>query len=143
MSYVKLMVHAVWSTKNRERILVEQARKKLLQHIRENAANKEIFIDTINGEPEHIHCLFGLNADMPLSKAMQLMKGESSHWMNKENMLNNKLEWAVDYFAASVSESQIDKVRAYIRNQQEHHRKVTFQEEYDKFIHAYRLQNHG
>ena len=71
MSYVKLMVHAVWATKNRERILVEQPRKKLLQHIRENATGKNIFIDTINGEPEHIHCLFGLNADMALSKAFK------------------------------------------------------------------------
>jgi len=143
MSFVKLMVHAVWGTKNHKRILGEQPRKLIFQHIQENAAGKEIFIDTINGEPEHVHCLFALNADMTLSKALQLIKGESSHWINKEKILGNNFEWAVDYFAASVSESQLDKVRAYIRNQQEHHRKATFKEEYDKFIQAYHLKSHG
>ncbi len=56
MSYVKLMVHAVWGTKNRERILTEQPKKILLQHIKENAVEKEIYIDTINGEPESRTC---------------------------------------------------------------------------------------
>jgi REP element-mobilizing transposase RayT len=61
--------------------------------------------------------LFALNADMALSKALQLIKGESSHWMNKENILKHTFEWATDYFAPSVSESQLEKVRTYIRNQ--------------------------
>ncbi len=79
--------------------------KIILDHIRENAKTKEIYIDIINGQPEHIHCLFGLNADMALSKAMNLMKGESSHWINKEKIFKAKFEWADEYFAASVSES--------------------------------------
>ncbi len=141
MSYVKIMVHAVWGTKNRYPFLLEEPRIKVLDHIKENAKKKNIYIDTINGEPDHIHCLFGLNADMALSKAINLLKGESSNWINKQNLIKYKFEWADDYFAASVSESQLNKVRAYIRNQKEHHRKVTFEEEYNKFIKAYEGMN--
>lgn len=143
MAYVKVMIHAVWGTKNIERIIVKSAMKILLDHIRENAKTKEIYIDTINGQPEHIHCLFGLNADMALSKAMNLMKGESSHWINKEKIFKAKFEWADEYFAASVSESQIPKVRTYIRNQEEHHNKAAFEEEYNKFIRSYGFKSQG
>jgi putative transposase len=141
MSYVKLMVHAVWGTKNRERILTPDVMQLLLAHMKVNAKEKNIFIDTINGQPDHIHCLFGLNADMSLAKAMNLLKGESSYWLNKENLLKKKFEWAAEYFAASVSESQLEKVRNYIVNQEEHHRILTFREEYDNFIDAYKLGN--
>ena len=137
MPYVKIMIHAVWGTKNREPLLLPEPRKFLISHIKENAIKKEIYIDTINGEPDHIHCLFGLNADMPLSKAIGLIKGESSYWINKEKIIKKKFEWADEYYASSVSQSQLDKVRDYIRNQQEHHRKMTFKEECDKFLQAH------
>ncbi|OFX54349.1 MAG: transposase [Bacteroidetes bacterium GWA2_30_7] len=137
MSFVKVMIHSVCGTKNGERILLNSSRSLILEHIKENAKTKGIFIDTINAEPEHVHCLFALNADMALSKAMNLIKGEASFWANQKNLIKPKLDWADDYFAASVSESQLQKVREYIRNQQEHHKKLTFTEEYEKFIKAY------
>jgi len=137
MSFVKVMIHSVWGTKNRERILLNSSRSLILEHIKENAKSKGIFIDTINAEPEHVHCLFALNANMALSKAMNLIKGEVSFWANQKKLIKPKLDWADDYFAASVSESQLQKVREYIRNQQEHHKKLTFTEEYEKFIKAY------
>jgi REP element-mobilizing transposase RayT len=127
----------VWGTKNRERILLNNPRSLILEHIKENAVLKGIFIDTINAEPEHVHCLFALNANMALSKAMNLIKGESSFWANQQKLFKPKLDWADDYFAASVSESQLPKVREYIRNQQEHHKRSTYTEEYEKFIKAY------
>lgn len=137
MSYVKVMIHAVWGTKNREHLITKDVRPVLLTHIRENAKLKGIFIDTINSQPDHVHCLFGLNADMALSKALNLIKGESSFWMNKQKLINYKFEWADDYFAASVSDSQVEKVRQYIVNQGEHHRKISFTEEYNKFLVSY------
>ena len=137
MSYVNVMIHAVWGTKNRESILLGESRILLLEHIRENASTKGIFIDTINAQPDHVHCLFGLNADMSLSKAINLIKGESSFWTNKQKLIKPMLYWADDYFAASVSKSQVPKVRKYIINQQEHHKKLTFNEEYEEFIKNY------
>ena len=65
---------------------------------------------------------------------MQLIKGESSIWINKEGLITEHFGWQDEYFAVSVSESQVDAVRNYIRNQEKHHQKVTFQEEYDEFI---------
>ena len=68
------MIHAVWGTKNREPILLGESRILLLEHIRENASSKGIFIDTIYAEVDHVHCLLGLNAEMSLSKAMNPLR---------------------------------------------------------------------
>lgn len=68
---------------------------------------------------------------------MQLIKGESSFWINKNGMIKEKFEWQDEYFAVSVSESMIDKVRNYIKNQEEHHSQKTFQQEYEEFICKY------
>jgi putative transposase len=137
MSYIKIMVHSVWGTYKHQPILVSGKREELFKHIRENAKSKDIYIDTINGFTNHVHCLISLGADQNIAKVMQLIKGEASFWANKENLLTNKLEWAEDYFAASVSESAVNKVRMYIKNQEEHHKKITFAEEYEKFINSY------
>ena len=108
--------------------------------MRENAKEKGIFIDTINGYQEHCHCLISLGIDQTMSKTMQLLKGESSYWINKHNLCKRKFEWQDEYFAVSVSESLIDKVREYIKNQEDHHKKKTFQQEYDQFIGKYGFQ---
>ena len=128
------MIHAVWGTKNRKPILLGESRILLLEHIRENASSKGIFIDTINAEPDHVHCLFGLNADMSLSKTINLIKGESSFWANQQKLIKPMLYWADDYFAASANKTQVPKVRKYIIYQQKHHKKLTFKEEYEEFI---------
>ena len=119
MPFVKVYIHFVWSTKNREPFLdSSEVRQKVWQHIKENAKTKEIFIDTINGYQEHCHCLISLGIDQTMSKVMQLLKGESSFWINKHKLCKRKFEWQNEYFAVSVSESMIDKVREYIKNQE-------------------------
>ncbi len=134
MASVKIMIHSVWSTKNRTPFLIKELRPVIIDHIRQNAKSKEIFIDRLNGYTEHLHCLFALNTDMTISKAMQLIKGESAFWINKQKLTKIKFEWADEYFAVSVSESMLDKVRAYIDRQEEHHKKITFTQEYEEFI---------
>jgi REP element-mobilizing transposase RayT len=143
MSYVKIWIHAVWSTKNRDRILTEDVREKLFMHIRQNAKEKQIYIDQINGDMDHVHCLLALNADMTIAKVMQMIKGESAYWANKNNLLKGTFEWANEYYAASVSELMINKVRGYIMGQEEHHKKVTFKSEYDQFVEKLGLNIHG
>lgn len=134
MSFTRAWVHAVWGTKNREPVLHEKQRTLLFDHIKEYARSKEIFILCINRHVDHVHCLFALNAEIPLAKTMQLLKGESAYWANKQNLIKPKLSWAAEYFAASVSESVLKNVKAYINNQEEHHRKVTFLQEYETFL---------
>ena len=85
MSNVKIWINAVWGTKNHARILNKDFRVQLFEHIRKNAKEKQIHIDTINGDLDHVHCLIALNADMSISKIIQLIKGESAHWANKNS----------------------------------------------------------
>ncbi len=137
MAYVRIWVHAVWGTKDREPILEKENRYTLFEHIRENARKKDIYIDFINGYIDHVHTLISLNSEQSIAKVMQLMKGESSHWANKNSLFKHKLDWADEYFAVSVSESMTDKVREYIKNQEEHHKKKTFAEECEEFMTKY------
>jgi len=91
----------------------------------------------VNGHVDHVHVLISLSPDQTISKIVQLLKGESSFWVNKLGLTKTKLEWQDDYFAVSVSESGIDKVRDYIKNQEVHHQKKTFQQEHDEFMEKY------
>ena len=130
MPFVRVWIHYVWSTKNREPILIDKFRYPLFEHIRENALVKKIYLDRINGYHDHVHCLLLLGSGQTIEKMAQLIKGESSYWFNNKSSLNaNKLEWQDEYWAVSVGESQLGSVRAYIDNQLAHHRKKTFEEE--------------
>lgn len=138
MPFVKVYLHCVWSTKNRIPYLdTIELRQKVWNHIRENAIQKGIFIDFINGYSDHCHCLISIGVDQNIQKVIQLIKGESSFWINKNELTKEKFQWQEEYFAVSVSESVLDKVRDYIKNQEAHHKKKTFQEEYDEFILKY------
>lgn len=137
MAYVGVWIHAVWSTKNREPFLTDSIRYKIFDHMRQNARAKEIYVDFINGYVDHVHCLISFDADQSISKVIQLLKGESYYWINKNKLSKTKFEWQDDYFVVSVSESVVDKVRTYIKNQEEHHRHKTFTEEYEEFISRY------
>jgi len=137
MPFVKVWIHLIWSTKNREKLISKELKPNLISHIKENAKFKDIYIDSINCVPEHIHILFSLKSEQSISKVAMLIKGESSYWVNKNKISNFKFEWQDEFIAVSVSESQLHKVRAYIKNQEEHHRKKSFDEEYRIFIEKY------
>ena len=78
-----------------------------------------------------------MSAEQNIATIMNLLKGESSHWINKQNLIQGKFSWQDEYFAVSIGESQIDSVRKYIRDQEVHHLKKTFQQEYDEFMSNY------
>jgi len=134
---VKIWIHLVWATKRRAPVLTKLLRTKIFTHIRENARDKGIHVDFVNGYVDHIHLLISLNADQCVSKSVQLLKGESAFWINNNNLTSEKFEWQREYFAVSVSESGVNKVREYIKNQEAHHSKKTFQQEYDEFMLKY------
>ncbi len=143
MAHVRFWAHAVWGTKNRHPYLTGEIRTAVIDHIKSNAENKNIYVYRINGHLEHLHCLLALNADMSITKTMQLIKGESSLWINKHKITNLKFEWAEEYFSVSVSESLLGKVAEYIDNQEEHHKRVTFSEECALFMSRYKFQSQG
>ncbi len=87
-----------------------------------------------------MHCLFRLKNEQTISKVMQLIKGESAFWVNQNKLLKQKLQWQEDYFAVSVSESQVNKVREYIKGQELHHKKKSFSDEYEEFIENFKFK---
>jgi putative transposase len=134
MSYIRVWVHLVFSTKNRERMIPPELKPKLLEHIKINAMEKELWIDSINCMPDHMHILISLGSEQSISKTAMLIKGESSFWINKNKLIAGKFVWQDDYYAVSVGETGIDRLRNYIAGQEKHHRKKSFQEEYDGFV---------
>jgi len=140
MGYLKIWIHLVWTTKNRQALLTKKIRPKVFKHIRENAKKKGIYIDFINGYKDHVHCLISLSSEQSIDKILMLLKGESSHWINKEKLCREKFEWQNEYFAVSVSESIVNQVRNYIKNQETHHQKKSFNEEYQEFLQKYKFE---
>jgi REP element-mobilizing transposase RayT len=134
MSYIKVYVHYVWSTKNRAAFLTDDIRRDVFNHIKENAKKKNIHIDFINGYSDHIHCLVSLNDDLSIGKIAQLIKGESSFWINKNKLTKSKFRWQDEYLAIGVDNDKIQIVRDYIANQENHHKRISFAQEHDKFI---------
>ena len=118
MPYIKVLIHFIWSTKNRQHLISNDLKPLLLQHIKENSIKKEIFIDTLNCVSDHIHLLVSLG----------------------QKLIKTHFEWQDEYIALSVGYSAIDKVRSYILNQDEHHKKETFTEEYEEFLSAHHFE---
>ena len=136
-SFTKLYIHCVWSTKNREKTLSKDIREKLFAHIRENCSSKNITLLELNGYWDHIHLLIDLNPAVSLAETVNLIKGESSHWLNENNIVPGHFKWQKRYSAFSVSRSVKGRVINYIRNQETHHRTLSYLEEIKKFYREY------
>jgi len=96
MSWVRIWVHIVFSTKDRIPFLIsKETRGKVFEHIKQNAKEKDIWLDSINGYNNHAHCLISLNKDQSISKIAQLIKGESSNWINKNKITESKFLWTM------------------------------------------------
>jgi len=111
-----------------------ELRKAVFQHIKMNAVEKGIWLDCVNGWQDHAHCLISLGKEQTISKVAQLIKGESSYWINQQGLTENKFVWQDDYWVVGVGESQINSVRNYIFDQEIHHSRNSFTEEMNDFI---------
>lgn len=138
MSWVRIWVHVVFSTKNRIPFLkTRELRYKVFRHIKQNAEEKEVWLDSVNGYRDHAHCLIALGREQTLGKVVQLIKGESSYWINKNELTRHKFIWQDDYWAVSVSESDVSSLRNYIHHQEKHHKTRSFSEELSDFKNKY------
>jgi len=136
-SFTKLYIHCIWSTKNREKNLTDDVREKLFAHIRENCSTKNITLLEINGYLDHVHLLIDLNPAMSLAETINLLKGESSHWVNENNLVPGHFKWQKRYSAFSVSNSVKGEVINYILNQERHHKKMSYLDEIKRFYQKY------
>ena len=133
-TYVSALVHCVFSTKNRRNLIKPEIQGDLWSFIGGIARKKGFKALAVGGTANHIHALLSLPATMSLAKAMQLVKGASSHWMNEKH----DFAWQEGYGAFTVGISQKAETIAYIQSQAEHHRKRSFEEEFVAF-----LKKHG
>ena len=140
-SLLKVYIHSIINTKDKEPLIIKNVKDTITKYIKSYMFDNGYYVSAIHCMPQHVHLLFTLNKDKSISDTFQNLKGNSSHWINQQNIIKQKFAWQPGYAAFSVSESQLPKVVAYINNQEEHHRKITFEEEYQKFLELYGLDN--
>ncbi|MFQ6676842.1 MAG: IS200/IS605 family transposase [Fidelibacterota bacterium] len=138
-TYFKIWLHYIWTTKNRDRIISKSFKQKLIYHFKEYGKENDIYVDIANGDMDHMHLLIGLKPTQTPAEIANLLKGESSNWINSNNYIRAKFAWQRGYAVFSVSESKISGIRKYILNQDEHHRTKSFKEELDKFIKLHKM----
>ena len=127
-AYSRVWLHVVWATLERRPLLSKPAAAKLSSYLHDCAKEKEIHMKINYVNADHVQ-------DM-----MQLLKGNSSHWINEQNLIAAKFAWGRGYGVFSVSESATPDVSAYIASQGEHHQKRSFTEELELFVRRHGLQ---
>ncbi len=136
-SYVRNYLHITWSTDDRVRVFQGNTKILLKDFFLEKAKELNTPVLSVNVQPEHIHLLIDLPSNLCLADFVQKQKGSSSHWLNEQKLINAKFSWQRGYGAFSVSASQLEVVKKYIQNQDEHHRKKTFEKEYQEWKESY------
>jgi putative transposase len=126
-SYSNNYVHAVYSTKDRKNLIPPEFEKRLYPFIAAVAREHDIALLAVGGMPDHAHLLFLLPATISLASAINTFKANSSRFMHEQGLA---FQWQNGYGAFSVSASLLEKVTAYIRGQREHHKKMTFEQEF-------------
>jgi REP element-mobilizing transposase RayT len=138
-TYTQIYFHTVFSVKNRESLINPKWKDELYKYITGIVQNQNHKLIAINGMPDHLHIFIGLKPDQSISDLMQDIKGGSSKWINEKGFVNGKFEWQSGFGAFSYSDSQVDSVVRYIINQEEHHKKKTFIEEYTDFLEKFKV----
>jgi REP element-mobilizing transposase RayT len=121
-SYVSNHVHIVFATKDRAKLIPEALQPRLWAYLARIAKNRGMHAVAIGGIEDHVHALINLGAILGIAKAVQVLKANSSRWMNERS--RTQCEWQEGYFACSVSRSQVPDVTRYIANQKGHHKKM-------------------
>lgn len=139
-SLAKIYIHLIFSTKNREPVLQDDVRVDLHDYIGGIIRDLNCPSIEINTEPDHAHALFSLSRTLSISQVVQEVKSGSSAWLKKQSGHYADFHWQNGYGAFSVSQSNVAGVRAYILNQREHHRRMTFREESREFLRRYEIE---
>ena len=139
-SYNKVWLHLIWGTKGHQKTISPGVRPKVSLKLFEIARDKNIFLKSCHVHSNHVHTLINLPTNYAIEQVAKYFKGISSNCLKKEGLLNSSFSWCKGYGVFSVSESVVEKVIKYIKNQDEHHRKKTFREEVQDFLAVYNLE---
>jgi len=137
-AFNSVFLHIVWSTIEREKIFFDDVRLQVYEYIKNLCSESSIDFYALNVQPEHVHILVQLPAELSVSDIVKNIKGSSSKWINDNRLLKTKFSWQRGYGAFSVSSSQFNTVRNYIYKQDEHHKRISFDNEYKTWIRRYK-----
>jgi len=133
-TYINILIHTVFSTKNHESWLSSSLRERLYPYMCGIARENGLKLLCIGGTDNHIHILLSLDSTTSIAKAMQFIKGGSSKWIHETFPELRLFSWQEGYGAFSIGISNVDETKKYIENQEKHHSKESFRDEYLKFL---------
>jgi len=139
-TYTQINIHAVFAVKGRQNLLVDKFRNDLFRYIQGILKNQEQFALAVNGYKDHVHIFFELNPKYAISDIMRDVKASSSKWINDNKFVVGKFAWQEGYGGFSYSRSQRDNVINYIVNQENHHKKNTFKDEYLELLRKFEIE---
>ncbi|MEO3404579.1 IS200/IS605 family transposase [Mucilaginibacter sp. CAU 1740] len=133
-TYTQLYTHIVFAVKYRASLISDVWAERLRNYIIAIIQNHGHKLIAINNMPDHMHLLIGLNPNQALSDLVRIVKSDSSEWINKEKLTKGRFQWQEGYGGFTHSRSQVDKVVNYILNQQQHHSKKSFSQEFQQIL---------
>jgi REP element-mobilizing transposase RayT len=133
-TFTQIAIHAVFAVARRECVLHTGCRQQVHQYIAGILRNETNHALAVGGWYDHVHVLFEMSPTQNVAKIMEVVKANSSKWINAQGLLNARFNWQSGYGAFAHSRSQVPTVAAYIRNQEAHHRTTTFRQEYLKLL---------
>lgn len=135
-----ILIHIIFSTKNRAPLISDRWQDDLFAYMGATAREHNAIVLCSGGIEDHVHLLAKLHPSYALADTVQLIKANSSRWINQERKINSRFEWQRGYGAFSVSQSQAEKVKRYIQTQREHHGGQSFREEYLEILRRHAIE---
>ena len=139
-TYTQIHFQVVFAVQNRQSLINKNWEDELYKYITGIIQNYDHKVLQINGMPNHIHILFGMRPTQSLSDLMKKIKGDSSKWINQKGFVRGKFSWQSGYGGFTYSKSQLPNVIQYIKNQKEHHKTISFSEEYLNFLKEFEVE---
>ncbi|AOW09866.1 IS200/IS605 family transposase [Flavobacterium gilvum] len=139
-TYSQIYIQIVFTVKGRENLIKKENREELHKFITGIVSNRDQKLLAIFAMPDHIHILVGMKPNIALSDLVRDIKSGSSKFINDSKWINGKFNWQEGYGAFSYSKSHLNNVIKYILNQEEHHKKQTFKEEYHSFLEKFEIE---
>ena len=139
-TYTQIYIHIIFAVKGRQNHISVDWKDELYKYITGIISNKKQKLIHINGISDHIHILIGMKPTISLSDLVRDVKFNSTNFINAKRYINGKFYWQEGFGAFSCSPSQLDKVINYIKNQEIHHKRKTFKEEYVEFLKRYNVE---
>lgn len=139
-TFSQIYLHIIFSVKDRERLIKSSYKTELYKYIAQTITNKGQKLIVINGTDDHIHLVISINPDLSCSELVKSIKISSSKWINEKKFLRTKFHWQEGYGVFSYSKSQMSSLIKYVNNQEEHHKRKSFRDEYIELLDKFEIE---